>query len=51
MAFTPRGIFNFTNDSGITLGAIPTSSFVNSAAATLAKTGGSGDSQIALAAP
>jgi hypothetical protein len=35
MAFTPRGIFNFTNDSGITLGAIPTSSFVNSAAATL----------------
>jgi hypothetical protein len=42
------GTLNFTTDVGIALGAIPTSSFVNVAGATLAKTGGSGDSQISV---
>ncbi len=43
------GLLNFTTDVGIALGAPPTPptlSFVNSAGATVAKTGGTGDSQI-----
>jgi hypothetical protein len=45
------GILNFTTDVGITLGAPPTAptlSFVNSAGATVAKTGGTGDSEISV---
>ncbi len=45
------GILNFTTDVGITLGSPPTPptlSFMNSAGATVAKTGGSGDSEISV---
>ena len=40
------GVFNFVNDNGIGIGAMPNSSFVNLAGATLEKTGGTGNSQI-----
>ena len=40
------GKLNFTTDVGIFVGANPASSFTNSVGASLAKTGGSGDSQI-----
>jgi hypothetical protein len=43
------GVYNFTNDNGIALGAAPTSKLVNLAGGTLEKTGGTGDSAIAPA--
>ena len=42
------GVYAFTNDNGISHGAAASSSFVNSAGATLEKTGGSGDSFLGL---
>lgn len=42
------GVYNFTNDNGIAIGAALDSSFVNLAGATLEKTGGSGTSIIGV---
>ena len=43
------GVYDFVDDSGIALGAMPNSSFVNLAGAILEKTAGLGDSIVAVA--
>ncbi|MGH7066105.1 MAG: beta strand repeat-containing protein [Stellaceae bacterium] len=42
------GVYDFVNDSGIGIGAMPNSKFVNLAGATLEKTAGLGDSMVAV---